>query len=597
MLSVAGLVMSRSAWIVLLIALAPGCTSQTSQSAAPQLAPVPESKEHAQGESPFAGAMEAPESIAAAPLRDAFTTTQPGMPVLVDVHAEAGIEFIYENGATGRNLMVEATGGGAGWLDYDGDQRWDLYLVQGGDPEAAIDDPSQPVDRLFRNLGAGVFRDVTAGVRIHELRYGQGVAVADYDDDGFDDIYVTNVGPNRLYRNQGDGTFLETTLEAGVGDPRWSSSAAWGDLDLDGDLDLYIGNYCAYDPLDPVDCRDKHGAVRICHPKNVTPWPDECMINQGDGTFTRESQERNLFGEGNRALGVAIADFNNDGWPDVYVANDTTPNFLFVNQQNGTFVESASWLGCAVDRKGDWQASMGLGIGDYDHNGWLDIYSTHYREESNTLYRNLGAGGFQDVTGLTGLHEPTLPVLGFGTVMTDLDHDGRLDLFVTNGHIDPAERVYQMPPQLFIFDGPRWRDASHEAGEFFQRKLVGRGVAMADFDDDGDLDLAVVHQNSLAALLRNDSPPRSWLKIRFRGRQSNRRGIGARATVWADGASRMQELCGGTSYASSHQSELNFGLGDYQGSVSVEVRWPLGAVQTLEGVAVNQLLILDEPPG
>lgn len=580
------------AFAVFLIALS-GCNKDSPgqrSSDAPTLAPASENNA-----SPFQVAIQSEPGAATKPEQDRFTASVAGPTRFVDVHSEAGIDFAYDNHLAGRQLMVESTGGGAGWIDYDGDQRWDLYLVQGGDPLASLDDPSQPFDRLFRNGGDGKFHDVSANTFIHELRYGQGVAVGDYDNDGFDDIYVTNVGENRLYHNQGDGSFVETTLETGVGDPRWSTSAAWADLDRDGDLDLYICNYCAYDPHHPVDCRDKNGAPRICHPKNVEPWPDECMINQGDGLFTREAKERKLFGDGNRGLGVVIADFNNDEWPDVFVANDTTPNFLFLNQKDGSFVESASWLGCAVNRDGNWQANMGLAVGDYDHDGWLDVYVTTYFEESNSLYRNIGPAGFQDVTGITGLHEPTVAFLGFGTVMADFNHDGREELFVTNGHIDPKARVYEMTAQLFRYDGPRWTEVTHHAGDFFERKLVGRAVATADYDDDGDVDLAVVHQNGPTALLRNDSPGARWLKLRFRGKQSNRRGVGARVVVKAEGGERMQELCGGTSYLSSHQPELNFGLGDYQGPVNVEVRWPLGVVQTLENVETNQLLTLEEP--
>jgi hypothetical protein len=398
------------------------------------------------------------------------------------------LEHVYRNGEAGGSLMVEAIGGGVGWLDYDRDGLWDLYFNQGGDP-AAADRTHQPFDRIFRRLppsAGGRFVDVTAACRIYETGYGQGVAVGDFDDDGFDDVYVTNVGANTLYRNLGDGTFVDSTAAAGVGDERWSSSAAWADLDGDGDLDLYVCNYVRYDPFHPMDCRNVKGEPRICHPRDVEHWPDECYENLGDGSFRPVAEAWGLFGPGNKALGVAVADFTNDGLPDIYVANDTTPNFLFVNEGKGAdgemqFRESATLLGCAVDRNGMAQASMGLAVGDYDDNGWLDVYSTHFYDESNTLYRNLGASGFEDVTGLVGLHEPTLPRLGFGTAMADFNADGRQELLIANGHVEnyPGSPLLKMKAQLFSFNGQRFKDCSTVAGPYFEEKLVGRGVALA----------------------------------------------------------------------------------------------------------------------
>lgn len=531
---------------------------------------------------------------------------EPGMetacPLFEDLHAALGLDFTYSNGEAGESLMVEAIGGGVGWLDYDCDGHWDLYFTQGGDP-AAADRSGQPIDRLFRQLpgelpgGASRFVDVTEASLIREPAYSQGVAIGDFDNDGFDDIYVTNVGRNTLFQNLGDGTFGEVTDSAGVGDERWSSSAAWADLDLDGDLDLYVCNYLKYDPLHPMDCRNVRGEARICHPRDVEHWPDECYLNQGDGTFRPVAAERGLFGPGNKALGVVVADFTNDRRPDIYVANDTTANFLFVNQGEGRFQESAVLLGCAVDRNGMAQASMGLAVGDYDGNGWLDIYSTHFYDESNTLYRNLGNNGFEDVTGIVGLHEPTLPRLGFGTAMADFNQDGRQELLIANGHIEnfPGNPLLRMKPQLFSFDGTRFRDCSTAAGGFFQERQVGRGVALADYDGDGDLDAAVVHQNTPAALLENRSQRGHFLAVRFIGVQSNRRGIGCRVTVTSADGQWVQELCGGSSFASSHQPQLIVGLGERAGPCSLQVLWPSGLTQSLSDVLPDRLLVIREP--
>ena len=542
------------------------------------------------------------------PLRSGGESDDPvACPRFEDVSSARGLEHVYRNGEAGGSLMVEAIGGGVGWLDFDRDGLWDLYFNQGGDP-AAVDRTDQPFDRLFRRVGtaagdgAGGFVDVTLPAGIRETGYGQGVAVGDFDDDGFDDVYVTNVGANTLYRNLGDGTFVDVTAAAGVGDERWSSSAAWADLDLDGDLDLYVCNYVRYDPCHPMDCRNVKGEPRICHPRDVEHWPDECYQNLGDGIFRPVAEAWGLVGPGNKALGVAVADFTNDGRPDIYVANDTTPNFLFVNEGVGAdggivFRESATLLGCAVDRNGMAQASMGLAVGDYDDNGWLDVSSTHFYDESNTLYRNLGASGFEDVTGLVGLHEPTLPRLGFGTAMADFNADGRQDLIVANGHVEnyPGNPLLKMKGQLFSFTGKRFRDCSSAAGAYFDEKLVGRGVALADYDGDGDLDVAIAHQNTPAALLENRSDSGHWLTFQFIGERSNRRGIGARVTVTSGDRTWIRELCGGTSYASTHQPLLAVGLGDREGPCIVEVRWPSGATQRLEGVAVDQALLLREP--
>lgn len=482
---------------------------------------------------------------------------------LLDVAAQVGLDHVYRNGAVGENLMIEATGGGCAWLDYDGDHAWDLYLIQGGDP-LNTSAPEQPSDRLFRATGKGTFEDVTEMAGIAQFGYAQGVAAGDFDNDGFDDVYVTNVGANVLYHNQGDGTFQDVTVAAGVGDTRWSTTAAWSDVDRDGDLDLYVCNYCLYDPRNPIDCQ-RDGQPRMCNPKVAEPVPDEFFLNNGDGTFSAALEERGLSAPPGRALGVVMADFDNDGDADVYVANDTTPNYLFVNDGQGRFSESSTLLGCAVDVNGNPEASMGVACGDYDGNGYLDLYVTHFHRESNTLYRNLGSRGFEDVTGLAGLHGPTLKYLGFGTVMTDFDLDGRQELFIVNGHIDPDKGLegepYQMQPQLFTFDGSRWRECGVEAGDYFSARRVGRGVATADFDDDGDLDLCVVHQNAPVALLRNDSNRGHWLKLAFLGHLSNRRGIGVRVTLRAGDRSFVKQLFGGSSYAVSHQPVLVFEIG------------------------------------
>lgn len=486
--------------------------------------------------------------------------------------------------------MVETLGGGCGWLDYDRDGWWDLYLVQGG----RLDSPERDAsggDRLFQSRVGSRFRDVTTGACIVECAYSQGVAIGDYDNDGFDDVYVTNLGANTLYRNRGDGTFEDATAQSGTGDPRWSTSAAWADLDRDGDLDLYVCNYLRYDPRDPVNCTDARGNVRMCLPEDFEAWPDALYFNEGDGTFREAAAERGLTGSGNKSLGVAVADFNNDRWPDIYVANDTTPNFLFLNQGDGRFKDVALPAGCAVSHDGTPQASMGVAVGDYDRDGWLDIYVTHFTSEPNTLYQNLGEARFADVTRTVGLERPTLWALGFGAVMEDFNQDGSMDVFISNGHIDDwrdRREDYRMVPQMFSYERGRWREQSDAGGGFFRTAHLGRGVAGCDYDNDGDTDLAIVHQDTPVAVLRNDSRRGHWLGVQLIGTDSNRRGIGARVTVRQGETTLARELLGGTSYCASHQPVLHFGLGDSTQSCTLVVHWPGGEEQRISGLEGDQ---------
>ncbi len=515
-----------------------------------------------------------------------------------DVAEAVGLRFTYDNGEKGQVLMVETMGGGCGWLDLDRDGRYDLVVNQGGSPVASPR-RGQPSDEIFQNLGDG-FRAIATFARFDELNYSQAVAVGDFDNDGFEDIYISNVFENTLWHNLGDGTFLEVGVQAGVADPRWSSSAGWADIDRDGDLDLYVCNYVQYDPRKPVPCNDGKGHIAVCNPATLEPWPDACYINQGDGTFQDQATALGLIGPNNRALGVAICDFDCDGWPEIYVANDTTPNFLFRRSEGGRYKDMASIMGCDVDRVGAPQASMGIAVADIDRNGYQDMYITNYYEESNTLYANFGANGFQDQTAILGLHQPTLAFLGFGTVAHDFDCDGQIDLFVANGHVDsgPANQAnLKMVPQLFVRNGKRFYSVGPNASPYFQQKRLGRGVAMSDFDGDGDIDLAVVHQNDPLTLLKNVSvrgEHRSTISISLIGTISNRQGIGCRVMVTQDKDAQHQELCGGTSFASAHQPTLIFPV-DERSTANVEIHWPGGQTQQLRDVAPGSQLVCKEP--
>ncbi|MCU0712085.1 MAG: CRTAC1 family protein, partial [Pirellula sp.] len=364
----------------------------------------------------------------------------------------------------------------------------------------------------------------------------------------------------------------------------WSTSAAWIDVDLDGNLDLYVCNYVKYDPQHAKSCVDNQGNAIICNPLTFEPEPDVFYWNDGSGSFQDVTMERGLHGPNNRALGVVSADFDQDGWPDLYVANDASNNFLFRNLKNGYFEEVAVESGCATDRRGVPQASMGLAVNDYNRDGRLDIYSTHFQSESNTLYRNLGSSGFIDVTGSEGLHTPTLDKLGFGTVMQDLDQDGYMEIFVANGHIDnsgvnPNEK---MEGQLFTYHNRKWHDISLASGDWFQSKLVSRGATFTDFDLDGRIDLGVTNQSSPMSLLRNESEPGKVCWLKLIGVTSNRNGLGAKITTESDDGLSVYEVTGGGSYCSASWYLVPVNANSHEKPGKIKISWPSGTQQELE---------------
>lgn len=524
----------------------------------------------------------------------------------VDATEKAGINFRHVNGAEGTYHLPETLGAGGAFFDADNDGFLDIYLVNSGywDKSPSV---KQATSALYRNNRDGTFTDITTSARVENLgNYGQGAACADYDNDGNVDLYVTNFGANVLYRNNGNGTFTDVTVSAGVGDPGWSSSACFLDYNSDGHLDLFVVNYLVYSLEVPYLPCGEDGIHTYCHPSLFEGAPDRLYRNNGDGTFTDVSQAAGVDGIGGlfhgKGLGVVSADFNNDGAPDLYVANDDTRNDFFYNNRDGTFSEISLLAGCAYSFNGVAQAGMGVTVGDYNNDSWLDIFVTNLSYETNALYRNNGDGTFTDVIYEAHLGKESYLYVGFGTGYFDADNDGWLDLFIANGHIiDNIEDThdiltYRQPDQLFRnnADGT-FQEISDSAGGYFQRPTVSRGTIFGDYDNDGDIDLLITENKGPATLLRNETTAQNnWITIKTLGMISNRDGIGTRLTMTAGGHTQMREVNPGASYMSSHDALCYFGLGANTTVDRLEVRWQSGVVQVFEDLPANQEHVIAE---
>ena len=526
----------------------------------------------------------------------------------VDVTEETGIHFRHVTGAEGDYHLPETLGAGGAFFDADNDGDLDIYLVNSGYwPGSAR--MSQPTAALYQNNGDGTFTDITAIAGVSNRgNYGQGVACADYDNDGDTDIYVTNFGTNVLYRNNGDGTFTDITQHARVGDAAWSSSACFLDYDRDGHLDLFVVNYLKYAIDVPYRPCGEGETRTYCHPSLFEGAPDRLYRNNGDGTFTDVSQEAGVGHIGGmfhgKGLGVVSADFNNDGAPELYVANDDTRNDFFYNNGDGTFTEMSLLAGCAYSFNGVAQAGMGVAAGDYNGDGALDIFVTNLSYETNALYRNNGDGTFTDVIYEAHLGKESYLYVGFGTGFFDADNDGTLDIFIANGHIidNIAEThdvlTYPQPDQVFRNKGDgTFQEMSGSAGPYFQRAHVSRGSIFGDYDNDGDVDILVTQSNGPATLLRNTSQNKqNWLRIKPIGTLSNRDGIGARVTLTDNNGlgRQIRDVNPCASYLSSHDARLHFGLGENTSVDKLEIRWPSGVVEVYENLPANQEHVLTE---
>ena len=512
------------------------------------------------------------------------------IPYFTDQTQQAGIHFKHTNGASEQKYLPETMGSGGLFFDYDNDGHLDIYLVNSGDLSGTPQPHRHPdhINVLYRNKGDGTFVDVTADAGLQQNRgYGMGCLAADYDNDGDADLYLTNYGKNQLYRNNGDGTFTDVTSHAGVGDGNWSVSASFGDFNLDGYLDLYVANYLDYQ-LETVHACFLEGVHIYCGPHEYPGVRDTLYRNNGDGTFTDVTARAGVNNTG-KGLGVLFTDYNDDGYPDIFVANDAVPDFLYHNNTDGTFTDTAATAGVAYNSEGRATASMGIASGDYDNDGVSDLFITNFSLEINSLFHNDGDGFYTMATFEAGLADSSFSQLGFGTQFLDADNDGTLDLFVANGHVwDNVSDItpslsYKQRCQIFKNSGSRqFKDISETAGPFFKRAVVARGVAIGDYNNDGAMDILVTRCGEAPVLLRNDSQIHNWVKIRLVGTESNRDGIGAKVWMHTKETTQFREaICGG-SYASGSEPTLHFGIGTQDTIRSIKVKWQSGHTQTLD---------------
>ena len=541
-----------------------------------------------------------------------------------DIAEDAGLHFVHFNGMSGEFYFPEIMPPGVGLLDVDNDGDLDVYLVQGQllgtgtTIDEALFPPRGPpplTGRLYRNdLVAQAdgtrtlrFTDVTDESGIDARGYGMGVATGDVDNDGLVDLYLTNLGANQLFRNNGDGTFSDVSRRSGLDDPGWGVSAAFVDYDRDGWLDLYVGNYVDYDTEADQECPSETGRVGYCVPQVYRAQPDRLYRNRGDGSFvdvTATALTPTTFGP---ALGVATADFDGDGWPDIYVANDGEENQLWMNRRDGTLVDAGLLSGTALNGAGDAEGSMGVDAGDFDNDGDEDLFMTHLTSETNTLYVNDGTGQFEDRSALSGLGPPSLASTGFGTAWVDFDNDGWLDVLTVNGRVSRTEEranetfPYDQPRQLFRNLGEgRFEEATERAGAVFAVSEVGRGAAFGDVDNDGDVDVLVGNDSGRVRLLVNrvDSP-HHWLGIRLLGgADAPRDMLGARVEVTrSDGATLWRRARADGSYGSANDPRVHVGLGDATAVPRLRVHWPSGQVEEWTDMAINRWTTLTEGTG
>ena len=542
-----------------------------------------------------------------------FAQENPYPVTLTNISKQAGINFKTIYGDENKNrYLLETTGTGVAFIDYDNDGWQDIFFVNGTrlDDTLPKNEPP-PTNHLFRNKGDGTFEDVTAKAGLTRTNWGQAAVIGDYDNDGFDDIFISCFGKNALYHNNGNGTFTDVAEKAGVANnkSKWGSGSAFLDYDKDGKLDLFVASYIDLDlktaPLPETGPCMYKGLLVACGPPGLQGGVYMLFHNNGNGTFSDVSEKAGMRNtNGTYGLGAIVSDFDNDGFPDIYVANDSAPATLFKNNQNGTFTDISLEAGCAYSIDGKPQAGMGVSAGDYDRDGWFDLVKTNFAGDTTTIYHNIGKATFDDVTFPAGLGMNT-KWLGWGVGWVDFDNDGWLDILQINGHVYPevekltTEAGYAQRKVLYrnLHNG-KFTDISTQVGGAVMENISGRGAAFGDFDNDGDLDVVINPVNAVPELIRNDSKSgNNWLKIKLVGVKSNRDGIGARVKVTTEDGTQMDEVRSSNSYYSHNDSRLNFGVGANKTIKKVEVIWTSGQVDVLNDVTVNQLIVIKEGVG
>ena len=548
-------------------------------------------------------------ALSALPNSTTGPAAQPGTSPITfrDVTQQAGIHFTHNTGAFGKKFLPETIGPGVAFIDYDNDGWPDIFLVNGMDFPGHMQKHSTP--KLYHNNHNGTFTDVTHAAGLDIEMYGLGVAVGDYDNDGYDDLFITALGQSRLFHNNGNGTFTDVTQKAGLAGPHeFSTSAAWVDYDRDGKLDLVVGNYVQWSPETDLYCTLDGKSKSYCTPESYKGTSVRLWHNRGNGTFEDATQKAGLSDPTSKTMGVTILDYDNDDWPDLLFSNDTQPNKLYRNNGNGTFTEKGVIAGVAFSEDGVARAGMGVDAADYDHSGYPSVMITNFSNQMLSLYHNEGKGLFVDEAPQSAIGRATLLTLGFGCFFFDYDLDGWPDVFIANGHIDPEiQRVqanvkYAMPPHLFRNLGKgRFEEVTHQMGPAFSAPRVGRGAAYADINNDGRLDLLLSTNGGPAYLFRNEAQPGApanhSLRLKLVGTKSNRAGIGAVVRLTSGGETQTQMLRSGSSFLSSSELVLTFGLPQHDKADAIEIRWPSGQLDRLANVPANQTITITEAKG
>ncbi|MGB6877446.1 MAG: CRTAC1 family protein [Candidatus Acidiferrales bacterium] len=533
-----------------------------------------------------------------------YAQKPPASPIVFqDVTRAAGIHFIHNNGAFGKMWLPEAMGSGVAFIDYNNDGWPDILLINGKNWPGH--GKRLTYMALYRNNRDGTFTDVTRQAGLDVEMYGMGVAVGDYNNDGCDDIFVTALGQSRLFRNNCNGTFTDVTKQAGLWGPdEFSTSAAWIDYDRDGHLDLLIANYVQWTPETDIYCTIDGRAKSYCTPQSYKGTSLRLWHNNGNGTFTDVTKQAGLYDSSSKSLGISVFDANNDGWPDIFVSNDTEPNKLYINNHNGTFTEKAVMSGVGFSENGVARAGMGVAAADYDHSGYSSILVSNFSNQMLALYHNEGNGLFVDEAPHSEIGRSSLLTLGFGCFFFDYDNDGWPDIFVANGHIQrdiqevQRQVHYAEPPLLFRnLGGGKFADVTTEMGPSFNAARVARGAAYADVYNDGKLDILISTNAGPSALFRNEGGSNRSLRIKLIGTKSNRDGIDSEVRVTSGGVAQHKMLTSGSSYLSSSELVLTFGLGQNASAQEVEVHWPSDLVDHLKNVSGGQTITVKEGSG